>query len=106
MMEVNKEMIDYCNNDIKNTNMAYMINEINRVEQKINLMFEVLIQLDETVNRFDYDRRLAKAEDEARRANQEVEYLRHDRDYVWKRTSDLRDHMRDIDRSTRVEEVR
>lgn len=96
---MSKEELDYCKNDVVVDNLNNINKEMDKINQRIQLMFEVLIQLDENFNRLDYDRRLAKAEDEARRANQEVEYLKHDRAYVWKRTDELRSAMRDINRT-------
>ena len=94
----NKEMIDYCKNDVIATNMAYINKEMDKINQKIRLTFEVLLELRETLSRAEYDRRLEAAEDQAKRANSEVDYLRHDRDYIWKRMDELRDAMNNIDR--------
>jgi chromosome segregation ATPase len=95
---MSKEELEYLRNDVVVDNLNNINKEMDKINQRIQLMFEVLIQLDENFNRLDYDRRLAKAEDEARRANSEVEYLKHDRAHVWKRTDELRSHMRDINR--------
>lgn len=95
---MSKEELDYCKNDVMMTNIAYINKEMDKINQRIQLTFEVLLELREGLSRLEYDRRLAEAEDKAKRANSEVDYLRHDRDYIWKRSDELRSHMRDISR--------
>ena len=95
---MSKEELDYCKNDVIVTNMAYINKEIDKLNQKVRLTFEVLLELRENLHKLEYDRRLVAAEERAKRANEEVDYLRHDRDYVWKRTDELRNAMYDIDR--------
>lgn len=95
---MSKEELDYCKNDVIVTNMAYINKEIDKLNQKVRLTFEVLLEVNQTIRKMDYDRRLAIQEEKAKRENTDLEYLRNDRDYVWRRTDDLRDAMNDIDR--------
>lgn len=97
---MSKEELEYLRNDVVVDNLNNINKEIDKLNQKVRLTFEVLLEVREILNRLEYDKRLAKAEDEARRANQEVEYLRNDRSYVWKRTDELRDAMYNIDRDS------
>ena len=98
---MSKEELDYLKNDVMITNITYINKEIDKLNQKVRLTFEVLLELRENLHKLEYDKRLAEAEERAKRANDEVDYLRHDRDYVWKRTDELRTRMYDIDRSER-----
>lgn len=97
---MSKEELDYCKNDVIVTNMAYINKEIDKINQKVRLTFEVLLELRENLHKLEYDKRLAEAKERAKRANDEVDCLRHDREYIWKRTDELRDRMYDIDRGS------
>lgn len=98
---MSKEELDYLKNDVMITNMTYINKEIDKLNQKVRLIFEVLLELRENLHKLEYDRRLAAQEEKAKRENTELEYLRNDREYIWKRTDELRTRMCDIDRSER-----
>lgn len=95
---MSKKELEYLKNDVVVDNLNNINKEIDKLNQKVRLTFEVLLELRENLHKLEYDKRLAEAEERAKRANDEVDYLRHDRDYVWKRTDELRNAMYDIDR--------
>lgn len=95
---MSKEELEYLRNDVVVDNLNNIRKEIDKLNQKVRLTFEVLLEVNQTIRKMDYDRRLAIQEEKTKRENTDLEYLRNDRDYVWRRTDDLRDAMNDIDR--------
>ena len=95
---MSKEELEYLRNNVVVDNLNNIRKEIDKLNQKVRLTFEVLLEVNQTIRKMDYDRRLAIQEEKAKRENTDLEYLRNDRDYVWRRTDDLRDAMNDIDR--------